>query len=92
MLQRPVESVLELSRNPVPDGSAVIILEDVTERLRTEATILHWAHHGSANVKAIADWADARRDAGDVVIGFNIHPMLIKDASDAQVARLVDVA
>jgi diguanylate cyclase (GGDEF)-like protein len=39
--------VLELSRNPVPDGSAVIIIEDVTARRRTEAKILHWAHHDS---------------------------------------------
>ncbi|SAK44348.1 diguanylate cyclase [Caballeronia ptereochthonis] len=38
---------LELSRNPVPDGSAVIIIEDVTERRKNEAKILHWAHHDS---------------------------------------------
>lgn len=38
---------LELRRNPVPDGSAVIIIEDVTERRKAEARILHWAHHDS---------------------------------------------
>ncbi|SAK78359.1 diguanylate cyclase [Caballeronia fortuita] len=38
---------LELSRNPVPDGSAVIIIEDVTERRKAEAKILQWAHHDS---------------------------------------------
>ncbi|MDR5856432.1 diguanylate cyclase [Caballeronia sp. LZ062] len=38
---------LELSRDPVPDGSAVIIVQDVTERRRAEAKILHWAHHDS---------------------------------------------
>lgn len=36
---------LELTRNPVPDGSEVIIIEDVTERRRNEAKILHWAQH-----------------------------------------------
>ncbi len=36
---------LEISRNAVPDGSAVIIIEDVTERRRAEAEILHWASH-----------------------------------------------
>jgi diguanylate cyclase (GGDEF)-like protein/PAS domain S-box-containing protein len=36
---------LEMTRNPVPDGSAVIIIEDVTERRRSEAEILHWARH-----------------------------------------------
>lgn len=36
---------LEMTRNPVPDGSAVIIIEDVTERRRSEARILRWARH-----------------------------------------------
>ncbi|WP_207004819.1 sensor domain-containing diguanylate cyclase [Trinickia mobilis] len=36
---------LEMTRNPVPDGSAVIIIEDVTERRLTEAKILHLARH-----------------------------------------------
>jgi diguanylate cyclase (GGDEF)-like protein len=38
---------LELIRNPVPDGSAVIVIEDVTERRQTEAKILHLARHDS---------------------------------------------
>ncbi len=38
---------LELSRNPVPDGSSVVIIEDITERRKAEARILHWAHHDS---------------------------------------------
>jgi len=36
---------LEMTRNPVPDGSAVIIIEDVTERRLSEAKILHLARH-----------------------------------------------
>ncbi|MFM0456125.1 diguanylate cyclase [Paraburkholderia nemoris] len=36
---------LELTRNPVPDGSAVIIIEDVTQRRSAEAKILEWARH-----------------------------------------------
>lgn len=36
---------LEMTRNPAPDGSAVIIIEDVTGRRRTEAKILHRARH-----------------------------------------------
>ncbi|MFM0078776.1 diguanylate cyclase [Paraburkholderia sediminicola] len=36
---------LEMTRNPVPDGSAVIIIEDVTERRESEAKILHLACH-----------------------------------------------
>ncbi|MBP0590208.1 diguanylate cyclase [Paraburkholderia sp. LEh10] len=38
---------LELTRNPVPDGSAIIIIEDVTQRRLTEAKILHLARHDS---------------------------------------------
>jgi predicted signal transduction protein with EAL and GGDEF domain len=36
---------LEMTRNPVPDGSAVIIIEDVTERRQSEAKMLYWARH-----------------------------------------------
>lgn len=36
---------LEMTRNPVPNGSAVIIIEDVTQRRAVEARILHWARH-----------------------------------------------
>ncbi|SAL45818.1 diguanylate cyclase [Caballeronia peredens] len=60
---------LELSRNPVPDGSAVIIIEDVTERRKAEAKILHWAHHdsltGLPNRRYLGDHAE-RLMAGGV--------------------------
>lgn len=36
---------LEMTRNPLPDGSAVIIIEDVTQRRESEAQLLQWAHH-----------------------------------------------
>ncbi|VXA93757.1 Diguanylate cyclase [Burkholderia sp. 8Y] len=53
---------LELSRNPVPDASAVIIVENVTERRRAEAKILHWAHHdsltGLPNRRYLSDHAE----------------------------------
>lgn len=38
---------LEMTRNRVPDGSAVVIIEDVTERRETEAKIFHLARHDS---------------------------------------------
>ncbi len=38
---------LELRRNPVPDGSAVVIIEDVTERRQSEAKVLYLARHDS---------------------------------------------
>jgi diguanylate cyclase (GGDEF)-like protein len=50
---------LEMTRNPVPDGSAVIIIDDVTERRRGEAKVLHLAQHdpltGLANRRHFQD-------------------------------------
>ncbi|CAB3693020.1 sensor domain-containing diguanylate cyclase [Paraburkholderia rhynchosiae] len=50
---------LEMTRNPVPDGSAVVIIEDVTERRLSEAKALHLAHHdsltGLANRRELRD-------------------------------------
>lgn len=46
----------------------------------------------STRVGAIQVWADSRRVLGDAVIGFNMHPMLIRKASAAQVTELVDSA
>ena len=64
---------LEMTRNPVPDGSAVIIIEDVTQRRESEAKILHWARHdpltGLPNRRYLCDqleWMLSRR-AGDEV-------------------------
>ncbi|WP_244817698.1 sensor domain-containing diguanylate cyclase [Caballeronia sp. Lep1P3] len=59
---------LELSRNAVPDGSAVIIIEDVTQRRRAEAKILHWAHHdsltGLPNRRYLGDHAERLMASG----------------------------
>lgn len=63
---------LEMTRNPVPDGSAVIIIEDVTERRRSEAEILHLAGHdpltGLSNRRDLCDQLERilsfRRPAG----------------------------
>lgn len=38
---------LEMTRHPVPDGSAVIIIEDVTARRQAELKILYLARHDS---------------------------------------------
>ncbi|MDR0242655.1 MAG: polysaccharide pyruvyl transferase family protein [Burkholderia sp.] len=40
-------------------------------------------------VRRTASWVESRRAAGDVVIAFNLHPMLIRQASDADIAALV---
>jgi diguanylate cyclase (GGDEF)-like protein len=48
-----------MTRNPVPDGSAVVIIEDVTERRQSEAKAFHLARHdsltGLANRRELRD-------------------------------------
>jgi len=43
----------------------------------------------SERVRQTASWVESRRAAGDIVIAFNLHPMLIRLASDADIAALV---
>ncbi|MGI4856585.1 MAG: diguanylate cyclase domain-containing protein [Janthinobacterium lividum] len=53
---------LEMTRNPVPDGSAVIIIQDVSERRRLEAEMRHRAFHdpltGLPNRRYLSDRVD----------------------------------
>lgn len=44
----------------------------------------------SEATRRLAAWADTRRAAGRAVLGFNIHPMLLKPATPAQVTALVE--
>lgn len=43
----------------------------------------------AAGVAAVTQWIQQRRASGDLVLGFNLHPMLIKGATAAQVEMLV---
>lgn len=43
----------------------------------------------SSNVATVRNWATARRQTGDKVIAFNVHPMLIKGATDRDIEALV---
>lgn len=45
--------------------------------------------HASECVRRTASWVESRRAAGDTVIAFNLHPMLIRRASDADISALV---
>ena len=46
----------------------------------------------AAGVAAIAQWVQDRKQRGDLVLGFNLHPMLIKKATPEQLNQLVSAA
>lgn len=58
-------------------------------RLVTDSAFLLAPDDAAIDVAAVANWAASRRQAGDAVIGFNIHPMLIRNATPEQVQGLV---
>ena len=61
-------------------------------RLVADAAFMLVADTQSARVGEIAAWKKGRHDAGDQVIAFNIHPMLIKSSEASQLKRLTDSA
>jgi len=61
-------------------------------RLVADAAFLLEPDPGGAEVQAVAAWATARRGRGELVLGFNMHPMLVKNASPQQIASYIDSA
>ncbi len=43
-------------------------------------------------LEPVKSWADGRREAGERIFGFNMHPMLIKDATTEQIEQLISSA
>ncbi|MBA3597198.1 MAG: polysaccharide pyruvyl transferase family protein [Methylibium sp.] len=46
----------------------------------------------TADISAMHVWASSRRAAGDRVLGFNIHPMLVRSSNAEDIAALVRAA
>lgn len=46
----------------------------------------------SATVRTIVAWAESRREQGDLVLGFNMHPMLIRNATPRQIKAFIQSA
>jgi polysaccharide pyruvyl transferase WcaK-like protein len=63
-----------------------------TSRLVADSAFMLQPDLSAASVLKLAQWADGRRAQGDAVIAFNMHPMLIRGATPAQVQALVDSA
>ncbi|MGH8618829.1 MAG: polysaccharide pyruvyl transferase family protein [Burkholderiales bacterium] len=64
--------------------TAATLVADVAFMLQPDAR--------SPKVAALSEWIAGRRSAGDAILGFNIHPMLVRDGSPSQVRLLVDAA
>jgi polysaccharide pyruvyl transferase WcaK-like protein len=61
-------------------------------QLVADAAFLMHPNRDAPGVAAIAKWAEERKKSGDLVLGFNLHPMLIKKATPAQINQLVEAA
>lgn len=63
-------------------------------RLVADAAFMLQPDQQSPSVKVVSNWVEGRRIAGDKVIAFNLHPMLIRvrDASPEQLRVLTDSA
>lgn len=59
-------------------------------RLVADAAFLLEPRFDFPSMEETAAWVQAQRDFGRTVLGFNMHPMLIKNASKEQLDRLVD--
>ncbi|WP_230940755.1 polysaccharide pyruvyl transferase family protein [Burkholderia diffusa] len=61
----------------------------VSAELVADSAFMLQPDHASDCVTSTASWVESRRAAGDIVIAFNLHPMLIRRASDTDIAALV---
>lgn len=61
-------------------------------RLVADAAFMLVADQQSPRVVAVAAWVMQRRDAGDRVLAFNLHPMLIRPADPQKLQALIDSA
>lgn len=61
-------------------------------QLAADAAFLLPPDSNAPGVQTVAEWARKRQAAGDVVVGFNLHPSLFKGAPARQVNQLVDAA
>lgn len=61
----------------------------VQAQLVADAAFMLAPINDSSVVRAAIDWADSQRNEGKKVIGFNVHPMLIKSPTSEQLSSLV---
>jgi polysaccharide pyruvyl transferase WcaK-like protein len=61
-------------------------------QLVADAAFLMHPNRDAAGVAPIVEWVQERKAAGELVLGFNLHPMLIKNATPSQIDRMIDAA
>lgn len=62
------------------------------KHLVTDAAFMLIPDNQSLRVREVVDWTQRRREAGDNVIAFNTHPLLIKPADASKLRALTDSA
>jgi polysaccharide pyruvyl transferase WcaK-like protein len=61
-------------------------------RLVADSAFMLQPDDSAADVRQVIEWAAQRRREGELVLGFNVHPMLFRGATPSQVAALIDSA
>lgn len=61
-------------------------------QLVADAAFLMRPNTEAEGVSAVSQWVRERKAAGDLVLGFNLHPMLIKNATHEQLNHMVEAA
>lgn len=61
-------------------------------QLVADAAFLMQPNREAPGVAAVAQWIEERKKRGDLVLGFNLHPMLIKNATAEQIHQMVAAA
>lgn len=68
------------------------VFSTATIDLVADAAFLLTPDTTTPKVREIADWADQRRAAGDIVLGFNLHPTLIRNPTEQDARNLIQSA
>jgi two-component system sensor histidine kinase SenX3 len=84
-LHGPPKSWLAIAAEPLPDGAAVVTIQDVSERMRIDAMrtdfVTNISHELKTPVGAIAVLADTLADEGDPVV---IHRLIGRIGTEAE--------
>lgn len=75
-------------RDPISLGRLREFAPKVDARLVADAAFMLTPDPNSSSYPGVSAWVAGRKAAGDTVVGINLHPMLIKNATQSQIDGL----